>query len=90
MTSGAKKSDELAKYATPELRALFEDWLIQLEEEIIAFAEKHEVTKPEEIAKAFKVSKESATFLFEKLIQKGKINMSGLSVPKEDYNGNDE
>jgi ABC-type sulfate transport system substrate-binding protein len=89
MTSGAQKTDELAKYATSELRALFEDWLIQLEEEIIALAEKREMTKPEEVAEAFKISKESAIFILDKLVQKGKIKISGISIQKEDDNGND-
>jgi hypothetical protein len=70
MMGDASKNDELAKYATPELRSLFEDWLLQLEEEIVAFTETRDAVKPEEVAEAFKISKESAIFLMNKLCQK--------------------
>jgi hypothetical protein len=77
MMGDVSKNDELAKYATPELRSLFEDWLLQLEEEIITFTKTRDAVKPEELAEAFKISRESAIFLMSKLCQ------------KEGSNGND-
>ena len=89
MMKDAMKTDDLATYATPELRALFEDWLIQLEEEIIAFAKNREKIKPEDVADAFKISRDSAIFVLSKLAQKQKINIDGISAQKEDSDGND-
>ncbi len=70
-------TEDIAKYATPELRSLFEDWLIQLEDEIVAFAKDINSISPEDVSSEFKISKESAIFVLGKLAQKGKINIDG-------------
>lgn len=87
MADFSQNQDELSDYATSELRALFEDWLIHLEEEILAFAQEREETKPEDVAEAFKISKESANFILARLVQKENINIEGISIHKEDSNG---
>jgi hypothetical protein len=87
MVKDTEAEDELSKYATSELRALFEDWLIHLEEEIIAFALEREKTRPEDVAEAFKISKESANFILVRLAQKNNIHIDGISILKEDSNG---
>jgi hypothetical protein len=83
ITGQALDTDELAKYATPELRTLFEDWLLQLEEEIVAFTRNKEAVSPEEVAGEFKLSRESAIFILDKLAQKGRISIDGASAPEE-------
>jgi hypothetical protein len=90
MMGHASKPDDLAEYATPELRTLFEDWLLQLEEEIVSFASDRDAVTPDDVAEEFKVSRDSAVFLLKKLAQKGKININGISDPKEDDHGADE
>lgn len=88
MGDGSEK-DELAKYTTPELRALFEDWLLQMEEEINAFTKTRDTIAPEEVAEAFKISRESAIFLMDKIAQKEKLDIGGRSDQKEEFHGND-
>jgi hypothetical protein len=89
MMGDTQKDDDLAAYGTSELRALFEDWLLQLEEEIIVFAKKRDTVKPEDVADTFKISRDSAIFVLDKLVRKGKINVNDSSAPKEDLDGND-
>ena len=90
MMGEAPKDDELAAYATPELRSLFEDWLLQLEEEIITFAKDRDAVTPDEVANAFKISGESAGFVLEKLAREKRIDIDGSLTRKEDFDGNDE
>jgi predicted HTH transcriptional regulator len=78
----ALNTDESAKYATQELRTLFEDWLIQLEEEIMSFKNDRDTVTPEEVANEFKISRDSAVFVLSKLAQKGKINFDDISARK--------
>ena len=78
MMGDNQASDELSTYATPELRTLFEDWLLQLEEEIFNFAKDKETVNPQQVANAFKLSKESATFVLKKLAKKESITIEGI------------
>jgi hypothetical protein len=66
----SSKTGELAKYSTQELRTLFEDWLLQLEEELRPFAEQCENLTPEAVAEAFHISLKSAEFLLNRLAKK--------------------
>jgi hypothetical protein len=75
MMGNMGKSSELAAYATPEVRALFEDWAEQIENEILAFIKTNNNTDPDKIAEHFKLSKDSINFFITKLSQKGKINI---------------
>jgi hypothetical protein len=75
MMSSIGRSSELASYATPELRGLFEEWLSQIEEEIKGDIEKTGSANPEELVQKFKLGKESIHFILGKLAQKDKINI---------------
>jgi len=77
MVGSSTKSAEMAIYATPELRALFEEWLGQIEAEILDFLKGREAVAPENVVEDFKLSKESAVFLLSKLAREGKIKISG-------------
>jgi hypothetical protein len=76
MIGSITKSAEMATYATPELRALFEEWLGQIETEIVEFLEGREAVAPEDVAEHFKLSKESAVFLVSKLAREGKVEIN--------------
>jgi hypothetical protein len=76
MIGSITRSAEMATYATPELRALFEEWLGQIETEIIEFLKGREAVAPGNVAEHFKLSKESAVFLLSKLAREGKIKIS--------------
>ncbi|MGQ9655990.1 MAG: hypothetical protein ACUVXD_18195 [Thermodesulfobacteriota bacterium] len=76
MTQAVERASEMAAYATPELRDLFEDWLRQVEEEILAFVSEQGKVNALEIAERLKISEQSAVFLLSKLAREGKIHMS--------------
>lgn len=76
MTQAVERASEMAAYATPELRDLFEDWLRQVEEEILAFVSEQGKVDALEIAERLKISEQSAVFLLSKLAREGKIHMS--------------
>ncbi len=87
MMSSISKSSDMASFALPEVRDLFEEWMIQIEEEIMnLMAGKKEIT-PEEIAKELKISKKSAIYFASRLAQNGKIS---LKINKEDEHGNEK
>ena len=54
---------EISEVAVPEIRALFRDWVEELEQETGSFiATQHNVT-PEKLAEEFRISEEAAAFL---------------------------
>lgn len=67
---------EATKFATPELRQLFEEWVEKIEEEIVQFVDKAGNVDPEAIAEHFKLSKESVIFLLVQLAKKEKIQFT--------------
>lgn len=81
MIDSITKSAEMATYATPELRALFEEWLGQIEAEILEFLKGQKAVTPENVADHFKLSKKSAVFLLAKLAREGKVKISAGHNP---------
>lgn len=75
MMNNMSRASDLASYATPELHGLFEEWLSQIEEEMRADIEKQESVDPEELAKKYKLRKESIFFILGKLAQNEKIRI---------------
>lgn len=68
-------SYELATYSTPELRGLFDDWLGEIEEEVLEFVKDRNRVDYDEIARHFRLKHESVIFILGKLAQEEKINM---------------
>jgi len=75
MMSHLGKASDLAAYATPELRTLFEEWLEQINNEIVEFIKKEGAADPATLADQFKISKESIHFILGKLAQSGRIHL---------------
>lgn len=75
MMSTMGKTSELATFATPEVRELFEEWATQIEEEILAYAQESNVYDTAKIAEHFKLTPNSVTFFLTRLAKKGKINL---------------
>ena len=69
------KASDLAAYATPELRNLFEEWLEQINEEVVAFIKKEGKADPATLADQFKISNDSIHYILGKLAQSGRINL---------------
>jgi len=72
--SSMSESVETAKFATPEIRGLFDEWAQQVEEEILQFVKKEGKADPEQIAKHFKLSVDSAIFFLTRLAKKRKVS----------------
>ena len=68
-------SYELASYATPELRGLFNEWLGEIELRVIDFVGRRNRVDPQELATHFKLTAESILFVLGKLAREGKISM---------------
>ncbi len=66
---------ELGAYATPELKTLFNDWLIEIERLITAFVREHRRVDSEAVAHHFKLGRDSVIFIISKLVREGKISM---------------
>jgi hypothetical protein len=75
MMSSMSKTSELATFATPEVRQLFEEWSAQIEEEIMSYIRESKINETEKIAEHFKLSQNSVTYFLTRLANKGKINL---------------
>jgi len=69
-------SYELASYATPELRGLFNDWLGEIEVRVMDFVNSRKRIDPQELAAHFKLTTESIIFMLGKLAREGKITLA--------------
>jgi len=68
-----KQEAEIQTLAPPGIRLLFEDWMGQLENEVVTFLKGKKDRNPEVLAKEFKISVEGADFLMKKLGKEGRI-----------------
>ena len=75
MMATVGRASDLATFATPEVRGLFEEWAAQIEEEIFHFIQESKTTDAEQIAARFKLSKNSANYFLSRLSQQGKISL---------------
>jgi hypothetical protein len=57
----------------PNLLVLFEDWLDELESEVISLARRQEALSPQKLAEQLGMSQRGATFLISKLQREGKL-----------------
>ncbi len=69
------RASDLATFATPEVRGLFEEWAAQIEEEILHFVQESKSTNADEIAAHFKLSRDSANYFLSRLSRQGKISL---------------
>ncbi len=67
------QSKQLMAVADPELLVLFEDWLDELEQEVISLSQKKGALTPSDLAAQLGLSKRGANFLLSKLKQEGKL-----------------
>ena len=88
MMSSIKESHRVATLATPEVQGLFEDWVEQIEQEMLDYLKDKDSVDISELTKHFKISKDSAYYFLTKLAQKGKlkINMSKEKAEEEHKN----
>ena len=67
------RSEQLRTVADPDILILFEDWLEELEEEVISFACKSGSLHPEDLAEELGLSRSGTKFLVAKLKREGKL-----------------
>ena len=67
------QSRQLMAVADPDLLVLFEDWLDELEEEVISWAQRQRSLTPQGLAAQLGLSQRGATFLISKLHREGKL-----------------
>jgi hypothetical protein len=70
------RANDLASYATPELRQIFEEWLGQIEGEILEAVKEGGQSSVDSLAQRFKLSSESVQFILFRLARQGKIDLS--------------
>ncbi len=68
------QSRQLLAVADPELLVLFEDWLDELENEVVSLAKEHGPLSPEDLAHKLGLSERGDNFLLSKLSRVGKIS----------------
>ncbi len=73
MMSTVARVSEMSFYATPEIRAMFEEWLASLEDEIFEFVHEEGEVNPDNVSKHFKISKSAAEFFLNHLAASGRI-----------------
>jgi len=74
MMSGIRETANTAKFATSELRGLFDEWCQQIEKEMLDFIKEKGTIKVNEMAEKFGLSEESIKFLLSRLANKNLID----------------
>jgi hypothetical protein len=74
MMSGIKETASSAKFATSELRGMFDEWCQQIEKEILEFVKEKGSIKTDEMAEKFGLSEESMKYLLSRLASKNLID----------------
>ncbi len=67
------QSKQLLTVADPNILLLFESWLAELEEEVVAYLREHPTGAAVELAESLGLSRSGAAFLMAKLGREGKI-----------------
>jgi hypothetical protein len=67
------QSKQLMAITDPELLVLFEDWLEELEEEVVSTVKTHGPLDPGGLARKLGLSKRGANFLLSKLKREGRL-----------------
>jgi hypothetical protein len=74
MMTGMKETANTAKFATSELRGLFDEWCQQIEKELLDFIKEKSSIKIDEIVEKFSLSEESIKYLLSRLANKNLID----------------
>ena len=74
MMTGIRETANTAKFATAELRGLFDDWCQQFEKEILDLIKEKKSINIDEMVEKFSLSKESIKYLLSRLASKNLID----------------
>jgi len=76
MMSSISQGNELASFATPELRSLFYEWVEQINEELLKYVHDDKSAGTKDIADHLNLTEESVIYLLGKLAQEKKVNLT--------------
>ncbi len=74
MMTGIKETANTAKFATSELRGLFDEWCQQIEKELLDLIKEKNSIKVDEMSEKFNLSEESIKYLLGRLAGKNLID----------------
>ena len=80
MMTSVGKAAEMAAYATPEVRTLFEEWARSVEDEVLAVLKARGPLDLTGLAAALKIGPESALHFLGRLVREGKATISGIQA----------
>ena len=80
MMASVSKSAEMAAYATPEVRTLFEEWARSVEDEVLGVLKARGPLDLAGLAGALKISPESVLFFLGKLVGEGRATISRIQA----------
>lgn len=80
MMTSVGKAAEMAAYATPEVRTLFEEWAQSVEKEVLAALARRGPLDLAGLAAELKISPESALYFLGKLVREGKARIGGIEA----------
>ena len=67
------QSEQLQAVTVPEVLSLFEDWMEELEREVLALVQKQGAAEPAQLADDLGLSRSGVTFIMTKLRNEGKL-----------------
>lgn len=82
MMSSVGKAAEMAAYATPEVRTLFEEWARSVEDEVLGVLRSRGPVDLAALAAALKISPESALYFLGKLVREGKARIGAIEAAR--------
>ncbi len=80
MLTSVSKAAEMAAYATPEVRTLFEEWAQSAEAEVLTRLQSRGTLDLSGLATELKISPASALYFLGKLVREGKATISGIQA----------
>ena len=80
MMTSVGKAAEMAAYATPEVRTLFEEWARSVEAEVLATLQARGPLDLASLASALKIGPESALQFLGRLVREGKATIGGIQA----------
>ena len=80
MMTSVSKSAEMAAYATPEVRILFEEWAASVEDEVLSTLKSGGSQDLETLATAMRLSPEATLYFLGKLVRDGKATITGIEA----------
>jgi hypothetical protein len=80
MMESINNTAKMAGFATSEVRALFEEWANEVENEVLSLIKTSGQVNPVDIAQELKISQDSALYFVSKLIREKKIKVLGVQV----------